>query len=183
MSPTCLHLSPTCLPVQCRRMPPLVSHYPHYTVSLLSHLSPLSCVPLRSGCFECFCPHDFAPVSRASTLWILCTQTGLPVRGSYSFERGACSGCMILCLPPGLFACQRHSGFFDRKISGLSLGAVSALVLCPDDFTFVSQCTLNALLALACVISHLSPTCLPLHSRFSARLILFPLVSRKLWML
>ena len=34
----------------------------------LSHLSPLSCAPPRSGCFECFDPRDFALVFRASTL-------------------------------------------------------------------------------------------------------------------
>ena len=96
VSLSCLHLSPPYLP-GC----PHSSSTTRYTVSLLSHLSPLSCVPLHFGCFECFGPHDFAPVSRVSTLWILCTQTGLSVRGSYSFERGSCSGRMILHLPPG----------------------------------------------------------------------------------
>ena len=43
-----------------------------------------------------------------------------PVRGSYSFERGACTGRMILRWSPGLFSCQGHAGFFDRMISHLS---------------------------------------------------------------
>ena len=69
-------------------------------------------------------------------------QTGLPVRGSYSFERGACLGRMIWRLSPGLFSCKRHSGCSE--------------CFGPHDFALVS---------------HLSPSCLPLHSGFSARMI------------
>ena len=50
-------------------------------------------------------------------------QTGLPVRGSYSFERGASSGHMILHLSPGLFP------------------AWSMIwMLCPHDFTSSPTC-------------------------------------------
>ena len=62
--------------------------------------------------------------------WVVFLQTGLPVRGSYSFEKGACSGRMNWRLSPGLFSCKRdsgfsecfgpHDGFSARMISGLS---------------------------------------------------------------
>ena len=76
--------------------------------------------------------------------------------GSYSFERGACSGRVILHLSPGLFSRRRHcwwpacfgprdfalvpsclplhSGFFARVISGLS----------PPKFTFARSLVDNA---------------------------------------
>ena len=69
-------------------------------------------------------------------------QAGLLVRGSYSFERSACSGRMIWRLSPGFFSCKRHSGFSE--------------CFGPHDFTLVF---------------YLSPSCLPLHSGFSARMI------------
>ena len=41
------------------------------------------------------------PETQAKT-FVIFPQTGLPVRGSYSFERGACSGRIIWRLSPGL---------------------------------------------------------------------------------
>ena len=40
---------------------------------------------------------------------VVVPQTGLPVRGSYSSERGASSGCVILHLFPGLFSCMKYA--------------------------------------------------------------------------
>ena len=80
-------------------------------------------------------------------------QTGSPVRGSYSFETGACSGHVIWRLSLGLFSCKRHSGFSEcfgphdfALVSHLS--PTTLWVLCPHDFRLVS---------------HLSSTSLPVH--------------------
>ena len=99
----------------------------------------------------------------------LVPQTGLPVRGSYSFERGACSGRMIGRLSPGLFSCKRHSGFSEcfgppdfALVSQLS--STTLWILCLRDFRLVSH--LSPLVsqyrvdALSRMISHLSPTTL-----------------------
>ena len=80
----------------------------------VSHLSPLD-FHLSPNTLWMLCPHDFTCLSLVSaclphvshfalhalSAWFylfvgqLVPQTGLPVRGSYSFERGACSGRMI----------------------------------------------------------------------------------------
>ena len=75
--------------------------------------------------------------------WGVVPQTGLPVRGSYSFERGACSGRMIWRLSPGLFSCKRHAGFsecFGPHDFAL-VSHLSPATLCPRDFRLVSQYT------------------------------------------
>ena len=76
-------------------------------------------------------------------------QTGLPVRGSYSFERGACLGRVSWRLSPGLLACKRRAGCSE--------------CFGPHDFTLVSHMSPSS----APMSSGLSSTCLSVVSHLS----------------
>ena len=84
----------------------------------------------------------------------LSPQTGLPVRGSYSFERGACSGRMIWRL---LFSHKRHSGFSE------CFGSAWFRACLP----LASCYTLDSLPAWFQACLPLASTCLPVHPGYS----------------
>ena len=93
-------------------------------------------------------------------------QAGLRVRGSYSFERGASSGRMILHLSPGLF----------YAVDALPAWFYICLPLVSACLPVVSQYALDALPAwfYICACLRLSPSCLHLPAWFY---ICLPLVS------
>ena len=68
------------------------------------------------------------------------------------------------------FGCSECLGPHDFELVS-HLSPTTLCILCSHDFRLVSQCTLDDLKNLVCVISHLSPRCLSLHSGWSARVI------------
>ena len=108
------------------------------------------------------------------------SQTGLPVWGSYSLERVACLGRMILTVSPGLHPQSVGSGWSHDflHLSFICLPLVSHSgsgwshdfpSLSPVCLSFVSHLSptlglVGGMISLPCLpfVFHLSPTCLPL---------------------
>ena len=113
------------------------------------HFSP-TCLPIHSGCLECFGRNDFRPIVSHYILDFL-------------------RAWFVACLPP-ISTClplvsQYSLRALVRIISHLFTSCLSLPAWFQACLPLVSQYTLDALSALVRMISHLSPTCLAVHSR------------------